>query len=121
MQIRSNQQAGGSPVVMVIVLAILGYGVFIGIQYAPQWLEARTVQSILDSMRDTQATDPVTSPEAARAKVIRMLQINEMDDMNDSFTVKRGSSRLTVTFSYDRTLNLGWEKRTLHYERTVHL
>ncbi len=114
-------QKGGSPIVTIIILAILAYGIFVGIQYVPQLIESRAIQSILDSMQNSQGSDPVTTEGAARAKVIRMLQVNEMNDMTDSFSVAGRSDGVEIRFSYDRELNLLFETRPVHYNMSVRL
>ena len=50
-----------------------------------------------------------------------MLQVNEMHDMTENFSVSGNSGGYTVSFKWDRTLNLGFETRTLNFERTVSL
>lgn len=116
-----GKQRGGSPVVTLVVLAVLAYGVFVAFGYVPQWLESKAVVQILDSMQESQASEPLTTQQAVETKVIRMLQINEMDDMVDAFKVTRSGRSFVVTFSYDRELNLGFETRKIHYENSVTL
>ena len=114
-----GQQKGASAIGTIITLAVVGYGVYIGIQYVPQAIESKSIDSILNKIEDTQHTDPVTSRQAARAKVIKMLQVNEMNDMTDNFTVERSDGRITVKFSYDRELNLGYKIQPIHYRKSV--
>lgn len=116
-----GQQKGGSPIVTIITLAVLGYGVYIGIQYVPQFIESKSVDSILSNIESSQRTDPVRSEQAAKTKVIRMLQVNEMDDMTDSFSVRKYNDTITIKFSYDRELNLGYKIKPIHYESEVSL
>lgn len=121
MNIRLNRQAGGSGLVNLLLLAVLAYVLFVGIQYVPQWVESRSVQSILDDAKRTQRKDPVGSVQGAQAKIIRMLQINEMNHLTDSFQVSRSRGAFVVTFSYDRPLNLGFKAMQIHYEHSVRL
>lgn len=116
-----RQQKGASFIGTILVLAVLGYGVYIGIQYVPQAIEAKAINSILDNIRDSQNTDPVVNTQDAGARVIRMLQINEMNDMTDSFTVKRERGKIVIKFNYDRDLNLGYKIHPMHYEQTLSL
>ena len=111
-----NKQRGGSPVLVIIVLAVLAYGVFIGIQYVPQWTEARSIRSILDSAQSSQATEPLRSEQAVSGKIIRMLQVNELNDMTDAFKVTRTGEGFLVEFSYERELNFGWEKKAIRHQ-----
>jgi hypothetical protein len=116
-----RRQKGASIISTIITVAVLGYGVYIGIQYVPQAIESNSVSSILSSMKDSQISNPVTSTQAASAKVIKLLQINEMNDMTDSFVVERRDDKIVVRFSYDRELNLGYKIQAIHYDKSVSL
>lgn len=116
-----KQQRGASAIGTIIILAVLGYGAYLGIQYVPQVIESKSIDSILESMQTTQKTDPVGSKDEARAKVIKLLQINEMNDMTDQFAVEQSDGQFTVKFNYDRELNLGFKKEPIHYAKSVTL
>jgi hypothetical protein len=45
----ATKQKGASAISVIIVLAIFGYAVFIGLQYIPQSIESGTVDSIKKS------------------------------------------------------------------------
>lgn len=113
------QQKGASLIGNIIILAIVGYAAYIGIQYVPQLIESKSIDSILRSVKDAQNTDPVDNVADAQAMVIRLLQVNEMNDMTDSFSVSERGGKITIAFKYDRELNLGYEKRPMHYEKTM--
>ena len=121
MQSRPKLQTGGSKIFTLIVLAGLTYGVFIGIQYVPQWIESRTIQSILDDMQRTQGADPVDSEASAKVKLVRMLQMNEMNEMTENFTVSASRDSIGITFDYERDLNLIYKTKTIHYRQSVRL
>ena len=116
-----GKQKGGSTIATIITLAALGYGVYIGLQYVPQAIESKAIDSILDNLESSQRTDPVSSAQAAQAKVVKMLQINEMNDMTKTFKVEQRDGRIIVTFSYDRELNLGYKIQPMHYEKSLSL
>ena len=116
-----GKQKGASAIVTIIILAVLGYGAYIGIQYVPQAIESKTIDSILDSIESTQGTGAATSVQAVREQVTRMLQLNEMNDMNNNFSVTRTGDVITIRFSYDRELNLGYKIQPMHYERSLSL
>ena len=118
---RPGQQKGASTIGTIITIAALGYGAYIGVQYVPQAIESNSISSILNNMKDSQISNPVTSKQAATAKVIKLLQINEMNDMTDSFVVERLDNKIMVRFSYDRELNLGYKIQPIHYEKSVSL
>ena len=113
------QQRGASAIGTIIMLVILGYGVFIGFQYVPQAIESRSIDSILKSVDSAHKSGSINSVQAAQEKVISLLQINELNDMTDGFTVKDRDGRITITFSYDRELNLLYKKQPMHYEKIV--
>lgn len=121
MDISNKRQAGGSLISTIITLAILGYAILVGIQYVPQMLESKAIGSILDRMRDTQVTDPVSTINEAHIKVIKMLQINEMNNMTKAFRVDNQDSGILITFDYDRDLNLIFKTIPIHYKKTMHL
>ena len=113
------QQRGASIIGTIIMLAILGYGVFVGFQYVPQAIESRSLDSILETVDSASKTGSIDSPQAAQEKVISLLQINEMNDMADDFKVTDRDGRITVTFNYDRELNLLYKVQPMHYKKTV--
>jgi len=111
-----NQQTGASLIATIITLAVLGYGIYVGIQYVPQMVESKSIGSILSSIETDHRMDPLTSEYAAKEKVIKLLQINEMNEMTQNFKVRNRNGSITITFSYDRELNLVYEKKKIHYE-----
>jgi len=115
------RQKGASFIGTLIFLALLGYGVYVGIQYVPQMIESKAIDSILRTIKDENKTDPITSVEDANAMVIRLLQVNEMNDMTDAFKVRLRENRIVIEFSYDRKLNLLYKVKPMHYEKTLRL
>ena len=116
-----NRQRGGSIIVTIIMVAVLGFAAYIGIQYVPQMVESKSIDSILDSMEDRQKSDPVTDVTSAKTRLVKLLQVNEMNDMTDGFTVKERDNKITIVFSYDRELNLVYKVHQMHYEKTLSL
>jgi len=116
-----GKQKGASAIVTIIIIAVLAYAAYIGIQYVPQLVESKAIDSILDGIESTQTTNPVTSVQAANDKVTRMLQLNEMGDMAGSYTVERVAGNIVITFSYDRELNLVYKVLPMHYESSLRL
>jgi hypothetical protein len=116
-----QRQHGRSIISILILLAIIAYGVYVGMQYVPQFIESQSIGSILYSLEDTQRSEPVESIDEARDKVIRLLQMNNMDDMANKFLVTNELDGFTVTFNYDRQLDLLYEKKKMHYVKSVHL
>ena len=115
------KQKGASAIGTIIMLAVLGFAVYVGIQYVPQVIESKSIDSVLRTMEDTQSSDRVSTVVDARNKVIRLLQINDMNDMTDSLTVEEGDGGITITFSYDRELNLIYKIQPMQYRKKVRL
>jgi len=116
-----EKQKGASAIVTLILLVVLGYAVYIGIQYVPQMIEAKSIDSVLRNVQDAHKTESIESVEEARTRVINLLQINEMNDMTDNFDVKQRAGKITITFNYDRELNLIYKTEQMHYEKTLTL
>ena len=115
------QQRGASAIGTIIMLAILGYGVFVGFQYVPQAIESRSIDSILETVDNANKSGSINSVQAAQERVISLLQVNEMNDMTDAFTVTERDGRITVTFSYDRELNLLYKIQPMPYKKIMML
>ena len=115
------QQRGASAIGTIIMLAILGYGVFVGFQYVPQAIESRSIDSILETVDSANKSGSINSVQAAQERVISLLQVNEMNDMTDAFTVTERDGRITVTFSYDRELNLLYKIQPMPYKKIMML
>jgi hypothetical protein len=116
-----SRQKGASAIGNIIFFVALGVAVYLGIQYVPQFVESKSVDSILKTIENTQRTSPVTTVMDARTKVVNLLQINEMNDMMDSFTVEKSDGAIVVAFSYDRELNLIYKKQPMQYRKKVRL
>ena len=113
------RQRGASAIVTIIILALFCYAVYVGIQYVPQAIESKSVDSVLDTVETDQKANPVTSEYDAKAKVVRLLQINEMNDMAANVAVNKFGGKITITIEYDRELNLLVKPHTMHYEKTA--
>jgi hypothetical protein len=113
------QQKGASAIATIIILVVLGFAAYVGIQYVPQMIESKSIDSILKTMETTQQTNPANTLQAVESKLVGLLQINEMNDMADSFTVKEGEGGIIVAFSYDRELNLIYKTLPMEYRKKV--
>jgi len=117
MNIQSKQK-GASAIVFIIVLAIFAYAVYVGLQYIPQRIESGSVDSILDSIAENHKTTPVQNVSEILSAIIRQLNVNQMDDMKDNFQVSQYRGTYIINVSYERELNLGYETKTIQYEKT---
>ncbi len=113
------KQKGASAIATIIVLALLAYGVYLGIQYVPQAIESRTIDSIFTSVNKDHKMDPIRSADEAKSKVAKMLQVNEMNDMAKNVKVKQIAGTITIKVKYERELNLGFKTKPMPYEKTL--
>ena len=113
------KQKGASAIVTVIVLALLAYGIYLGIQYVPQAIESRAIDSIFATIDQEHRMDRLRSADEAKTKVVKMLQVNEMNEMAKNVSVKRFSDTITIKVIYERELNLGYKTKPMPYEKTL--
>jgi len=116
-----NRQHGGSAIGLVIFLAILAYGIFVGIQYVPQYIESTTVDSILNNIAERNKTEPLGDITAIESAIDNQLYINQMTDLKDSFSVMPSKGDYVITVKYERALNLLYENKVITYEQSVTL
>ena len=117
MNIQSKQK-GASAIVFIIVLAIFAYAVYVGLQYIPQRIESGSVDSILDSIAEKHKITPVQNVSEILSAITRQLNVNQMDDMKDNFKVSKYRGTYIIKVNYERELNLGYETKTIQYEKT---
>jgi archaellum component FlaF (FlaF/FlaG flagellin family) len=113
-----SKQKGASAIVLIIVLAIFGFAVYVGLQYIPQRIESGTVDSILDSIVENHKNTPVQNVSEILSAINRQLSVNQMNDMKDNFRVSKYRGTYTIKVSYERELNLGYETKKIQYEKT---
>ncbi len=114
-----GKQNGASAIVTIIILAVLGFGIYVGIQYVPQIIEAKSIDSIFDTIETNHKMEPVSTEYEARTRVVKLLQINEMNEMIENLSVKNVGRKITIKISYDRELNLIYKKQPMHYEKIL--
>jgi hypothetical protein len=56
-----------------------------------------------------------------RDMIGRQLEINQMDELRDSFTVTQDGDKYIVKVNYERELNLIYEKKPMKYEKSLTL
>ena len=120
MAIHTRQQ-GNSAIGLIIFLAVIGYGIFVGIQYVPQYIESNTVRTILNALVEKNNEEPFGTMGALENAIDNQLYVNQMSDLKDSFKVTQYRGDYVVTVRYERELNLGYETKMLKYERSVTL
>ena len=116
-----RKQRGASAIGIIIILAIIGVGAYIGFQYLPLYIEAGTVDSILTSIENTDKEKPVTSAQQIRGMIEKQLNMNQMEDLADSFKVTQDEEIFIVNVNYERELNLIYEKKLIITDKTLTL
>ena len=116
----SGKQRGGA-LVTILVLAVLAYGVFVAIQYVPLRIESGSVDSILESMENSQQKAPANSVREVQDKITSLLSVNQRNDLKDSFNVRQNGNKFIITVKYERELNLLYEKKVLKYDKSLTL
>lgn len=116
----AGKQEGKSAIGNLLVFALIGFGIWVGIQYIPQRIEAATVRSVLDRVEKRHAATPIRDDRDLWAIVNKQLNVNEMQDMRPNFKSSWNRSAVTVTVDYTRELNLIFTTKTIEYrERLV--
>ena len=114
-----SMQRGASGIAALIILAIIGAGVYIGLQFIPQYIEAGTVDSILENIEKAHRRSPVSNADAVRSMINKQLNINQLDELKDSFKVTQDGEAYIVRVSYEWELNLIYEKKPMKYEKAI--
>lgn len=114
-------QRGASAIVVIIILAIIGAGVYVGLQYVPQYIETSTVDSILGNIEKAHQETPISSAMAVQNMIDKQLDMNQLDNLRDSFKVTQKGDAYIVKVSIERELNLIYAKKPMKYEKTLTL
>lgn len=114
-----NNQRGGSAIGTIVLIAVLGASVYVGLQYVPQYIESSSVNSMLDSLQTNLRKEPPESVADIWSAIDKQLYINERENLKDSFKVSQYRGDYTITVSYDRELNLLYDTKTMHYEKSI--
>lgn len=117
---RLHRQSGSSLLGNVFLLALLAYGIYVGIQYVPLLVESKSLDSMLSSIESQNQSQKYESSQQVEQAVRSMLNLNQMDDMLQYIKV-RESNQISIEIDYDRELNLLYEKKNLHYSKTLDL
>lgn len=118
---KRNRQKGGSGVGMIITLAILGYGVYIAIQYVPLHIKSNTVDTILDSVVDMNNQERLGNLGSVQGALDKQIYINQMGELKDKFSVRQNRGQFVISVHYERPLNLLFDTKTIAYDKTITL
>jgi len=115
------EQRGASGIGLILLLVILAYGVYVGLQYVPQYIESATVGTVLDTVAAQHREERFRGVDEVRNAIEKQLYVNEKNDLKNSFTVVPSRGGYLVTVRYERELDLLFEKKLLPYEKTLAL
>jgi len=116
-----SKQRGASAIGIIIILAILGAGAYIGFQYIPLFIESGTVDSVMSSIEQANEDKPFTSSAEIRNTINKQLDMNQMQELADAFTVTKYEETYTINVNYERQLNLIYEKKLIETDKTITL
>ena len=114
-------QRGGSAFGNIVILLLVAYGIYVGINYVPIFIESRTVDSILMNIYQANESAQVRSMQEARTLIDKELTVNGMTHMRNDFEVQRFGGGYEVQVKYERKLNVLYEEKTLKFEKMVEL
>lgn len=116
-----KRQTGASTVTFVVVLVLIGAGIYIGLQYIPLQIESATVDSILSDIRKADALKPAREVKDIQEKIAQALNINQMEDMRKHFKVTEINDEFVVSVNYQRELNLLYTSKQIDYDKSLTL
>ena len=118
---RMHSQRGMSGFGVVIILAVIGYVAFIALQYIPQAIENGSVDTILENLEDMHDEKSFSSAAEIRSAVDRQLDINNLNDLSDAFSVRDDGEVFLVHVGYENELNLLYDKKVTEVDKTISL
>jgi hypothetical protein len=121
MKILQKSQVGGGAFGNLVTIAVLAFGVWVAIQYVPQWIESSTVDSVLEKLQTENKSTPANSARQVKKRIGILLNTNQMLDMEKSFSVSQNGNTIQVVVNYERELNLLFMKKMISYEKSVYL
>ncbi len=118
---RLRRHSGGSLLGNIFLLALFAYGVYLGIQYVPQLIESKSLDSMLSSIESQHRAHRYDSSHQVEQAVKSMLNLNQMDDMLQHIKIRESPPGISIEIDYDRELDLLYGQKTLHYSKTLDL
>lgn len=119
-QTRKNQ-LGGSALGNILLITLFAYGVYLGIQYVPQLIESKSLDSMLDSIESQNRSQPYASAQQVEQAVKSILNLNQMDEMIKNITIRGGQQGINIEVSYERELDLLFQKKAMNYNKYLDL
>jgi hypothetical protein len=112
-----KRQQGASSFAAIIVLALVGAGIYLGLQYIPQLIESGTVDAILSDIKKAHVSKPARELQDLNEMIGKALNINQMEDLRKNFTVTENTDEFLVDVSYQRELNLLFTRQNINSKK----
>jgi len=115
-------QRGSSAFGLILTLAVIGYAVFVAIQYVPQHVEWITVTEVLDEVQSLDRQHGFGGPQDVWEAIDRQLYVNNRGDLKEVFTVTPApNNSYVVSARYQRPLNLLFTQTSISHSKSVEL
>lgn len=101
-----SKQRGASFIFWLLILALVGFAITIGLRLVPIYIKAYTVKSIVgDVVNEARNTD--RNPSQVWSSIERRLDINDIDDIKrENFVYAREKGVITVAIKYEARTKL---------------
>lgn len=110
---------GASFLSNLFYLALLGYAIYVVVQFIPLMIESSSVDSILNAIQDTQLPNPVDDVNGAQKKVSDLLNLNAMNDLEKNFKVTETADSVYIDVFYQRELDLLFMDKTIDFDKSL--
>lgn len=121
MHVMQKREHGASSFTVIVVLALVGAGIYLGLQYIPQLIESGTVDAILSDVKKAHALKPVREVRELDEMIGRSLDVNQLEELRKQFTVTESEDEFIVDVAYARELNLLVTRYPINYKKSLAL
>lgn len=121
MHVMQKREHGASSFTVIMVLALVGAGIYLGLQYIPQLIESGTVDAILSDVKKAHALKPVREVRELDEMIGRSLDVNQLEELRKQFTVTESEDEFIVDVAYARELNLLVTRYPINYKKSLAL
>ncbi len=112
-------QRGGSAFVNIVILLAMGYGLYVGYQYAPIFIESRTIDNVLNNLHLAGKSAPFASRYQVEMRLDNELSTNDLTHMRNMFQVVLLGDGYEVQVEYERPLDLLYEEKMLKFNKIL--
>lgn len=99
-----DKQTGASFIFWLVLLAIVGFAFTIGVRLAPIYIDAYTIQSVLEDVAtEVKGSSGMSrDPNAIWSSIEKRLSINDIENIQrDDFIYTRDKSDITIEIKYE--------------------